>query len=158
MRMECYPSRRDVIWRYCCVELERAMTDNEFFRKWHPIDQGALSYMQQLTTSSGIHQLGTTALPAQIQQMPGAVSYFVSQYSNSVPLGSNTVAGGEFVVVRTDGETWKAYNYIFASSADQRVYFNGPFKSFPEHHFSSTSQVALESLFGHTPKSTKGSL
>ena len=134
------------------------MTTEGFFPRWHLIDQGSLSNMQQFTTSPGIHQLGTTALPAQIQQMPGAVSYLVSQYSAPIPLGSNTVAGGEFVVVRTDGETHKAYNYIFASSADQRVYFNGPFKSFPNHHFSSTSEVALESLFGHTPKSTSGSL
>lgn len=90
--------------------------------------------------------------------MPGAVSYFVSAYPAPIPIGSNTLVGGELAVVRSDGDLAKAYNYVFASSGNGQVYFNGPFKNFPEHHFSSTSQVSVESLFGHVPKSTKGSL
>lgn len=61
-------------------------------------------------------------------------------------------------IVRSDGGTLKAYNYVLASSADGRVYFNGPYKDFPSHHFFSSSQVTIESLFGHTPVSTKGSV
>jgi hypothetical protein len=129
-----------------------------YFPKWHPIDQPALSQMQQFSTSSGIHQLGTTAMPAQLHGMPGAVSYFVSTYSAPIPIGSNTMAGGEMAVVRNDGGTLKAYNYVLASSADGRVYFNGPFKDFPAHHFSSSSNVPVESLFGNTPVTTKGSV
>ena len=138
--------------------LKRAMSTDDMFRKWTPIDQNALLEISQLTTSTGIHQLGTTALPAPIQQMPGAVSYFVSAYSTPINIGSGTILGGELAVVRTDQEKWKAYNYAFASSGDGRVYFNGPYKNFPEHHFSSTSQVSLENLFGHIPYSTKSTL
>ena len=134
------------------------MSNDELFRKWTLIDHGALSDISKCTVSLGIHQLGTTALPSPIQQMPGAAAYFVSAYSTPINIGSNTLAGGELAVLRTDEELWKAYNYIFASSGDGRVYFNGPYKSFPEHHFSSTSQVTVESLFGHIPSSTKISL
>jgi len=129
-----------------------------YFPKWNPIDQQALSHMQQFSTSPGIHQLGTTAMPVQLQGMPGAVSYFVSAYSTPIPIGSNTLAGGEMAVVRIDGGTLKAYNYVLASSGDGRVYFNGPYRDFPSHHFSSSSQVPTESLFGNTPASTRGSV
>lgn len=134
------------------------MSDDEFSRRWHSIDQDALSHIQEATSAPGIYQLAMTALPTQLQRMPGAASYFVSSYPAPISLGSNTIAGGELAVLRTDGDVSKVYNYIFASSADGRVYFNGPYKNFPGHHLSSTSQVTVESLFGHTPKSTKSSL
>lgn len=138
--------------------LQCAMSSDEILRKWHPIDQGALLELSKYTTSPGIHQLGTTALPSQIQPMPGAASYFVRAYSSPINMGNNTIAGGELVVVRNDQGLWKAYNYVFASSGDGRLYFNGPHKNYPEHHFLSTSAVSLESLFGHIPQSTKRSL
>jgi hypothetical protein len=109
--------------------------------KWHQIDQTALSHIEQCYGSTGIHQVGTTALPAQIQKMEGLVSYFVSAYSAPIPMGSNTLLAGEMAVVRTDGDLAKAYNYVLASSNDGRVYFNGPHYNFPQHHFASTSSV-----------------
>jgi|SRR3989339_65215 len=134
------------------------MDNDEMFLKWHLIDKAALLELSKYTTSPGIHQLGTTALPQRLQPMPGAASYFVSAYSSPVNLGNNTMAGGELAVVRSDKGLSKAYNYIFASSEDGRVYFNGPYKNFPEHHFSSTSPVSLENLFGHFPQSTQKSV
>ena len=134
------------------------MSNEEMNLKWHPIDKAAFLELSKYTASPGIHQLGTTALPLQIQPMSGAASYFVSAYSNPVNLGKYTIAGGELVVVRNDNGLWKAYNYIFASSGDGRVYFNGPYKNFPEHHFSTTASISLESLFGHFPQSTQGSV
>lgn len=134
------------------------MSYEETLLRWHPIDKAALLELSKCTTSPGIHQLGTTALPLQIQAMPGAASYFVNAYSNPIDLGNNTIAGGELAVVRNDKGLWKAYNYILASSGDGRIYFNGPYKSFPEHHFESTSSVALENLFGHFPQSSQKSV
>ena len=130
---------------------------NEFFPKWHPIDPSALSHMQQFSTSQGIHHIGTTAMPAQLHAMPGALSYFVSAYTTPIPSGNNTMAGGELAVVRNDSGTLKAYNYVFASSGDGRVYFNGPYKDFPSHHFASSSPVPIECLSGNTPVNTRGS-
>lgn len=133
------------------------MSDH-FLPKWNPIDQSAMAHMQRFSTSAGIHQLGTTAMPVQLHGIPGAVSYFVSAYSTPIPIGNNTLAGGEMVVVRSDRAKWKAYNYVFASSGDGHVYFNGPYKDFPSHHFSSSAQIPIESLFGNTPVSTLGSV
>ena len=134
------------------------MKNDEIFRKWHPIDQSALLELSKYTTSPGIHQLGTTALPSQIQRMPGVASYFVSAYSSPINIGNNTIAGGELVVVRNDLGLWKAYNFVVASSEDGCLHFNGPHKNFPEHHFLSTSAVPLENLFGHIPQCTMSSL
>jgi hypothetical protein len=133
------------------------MSKDDLHRKWIPIDRCALSEMSKHMLSTGIHQIGTSVLPHAIQKMPGITSYFVSAYSTPITVGSSdTLAHGEFAVVRNDQGVSKAYNYVFASSGDGRVYFNGPYKHFPEHHFTSTSQVSLESLFGHIPGSTKG--
>lgn len=123
--------------------------------KWHLIDQVALTEIEKCYGSTGIHAFGTTALPAKIQKMEGVVSYYVSAYSDPIPVGSNTILGGELAVVRTDGNLAKAYNYIFASSAGGRVYFNGPHYNFPQHHFASTAPVSVETLFGHISFSTK---
>jgi len=75
--------------------------------KWTAIDMNALSELSKLIISPGIHQIGTTALPAPIQQMPGAVSYFVSAYSAPTPIGSNTLVGGELLVIRSDESKMK---------------------------------------------------
>ena len=125
--------------------------------KWHRMDMAALLEISKHTTSPGIHQLGTTALPAQIQSMPGAAFYFINVYADPLDLSNNTIAGGELAVIRNDKGLWKAYNYVFASSGDGLVYFNGPYKDFAEHHFSSTLSVSLENLFGNFPSSTQKS-
>ncbi len=52
-------------------------------------------------------------------------------------------------VVRTDADCSKGYNFALASSPDSAVFFNGPYKDFPEHHF--ISPIPVERLFGHTP-------
>lgn len=138
---------------------ERAMPTDDLLRKWTPIDGVALARIQECSPSTGIHSLDASVLPSQIQRMPGAVSYFVCAYPTPVRIGNNeTIAAGELAVVRKDAELWKAYNYVIASSGDGRVYFNGPYKHFAEHHFTSTSDVSLESLFGHIPRTTSGSL
>lgn len=134
------------------------MNANDVRAKWHQIDEAALKEIEKCRLSPGIHQLGTTALPLQIQQMPGAVSYFVSVHSTPITVGSNTIVGGELAVVRTDSGLHKAYNYVFGSSNDGNVYFNGPHFSFPQHHFASTDTVSVEQLFGHVSYSTKCSL
>jgi hypothetical protein len=81
--------------------VRRHMSKDEMISKWHPIDKAALLELSKYTTSPGIHQLGTTALPLQIQSMPGAASYFIDVYADPVNLGNNTIAGGELAVKRT---------------------------------------------------------
>ena len=98
-----------------------------------------------------VYPLGTTALPQPLQAMPGAVSYFVSGYTTGVPITPELTVGGEMVVVRTDGDVAKAYNFVLATSSNGQVCFNGPYKNFPGHHFDPGSAVTIASLFGHGP-------
>ena len=58
-------------------------------------------------------------------------------------------------VVRTDADRSKAYNFVFATSSNGAVCFNGPYKDFAEHHFATGSGIPIERLFGHTPSKEK---
>ena len=121
-------------------------------RKWTVIDQPAVQKLTAATASPGVvYPLSTSALPSALQPIPGAVSYFVSGYTKQVHLTPGMTAGGEMVVVRTDGTSTKAYNFILATSSNGQVCFNGPHKNFPGHHFDPGVAVTVASLFGHGP-------
>ena len=121
-------------------------------KKWTPIDARTAEKLAGATSQPGVvFPLPASALPSNIQQMPGAVSYFVSAYTAPVSVAPGITAGGEMVVVRTEGDLAKAYNYVFATSSGGQVCFNGPYKHFDQHHFASSSAVPVGSLFGHTP-------
>ena len=83
--------------------------------------------------------------------MAGAVSYFASGYTTQVAIAAGITAGGEMAVVRTDGPISKAYNFVFATSSNGQVCFNGPYKNFQAHHFDARAAIPVESLFGHGP-------
>jgi hypothetical protein len=121
--------------------------------KWTPVsERAAAEKLTQATSNPGVvFSIGTSGLPPGLQAMQGAVSYFVSGYTNNVPLPQGVTVGGELVVVRTEGDLGKAYNYVFATSSDGQVCINGPHKYFAGHHFPATSAVAVSSLFGHHP-------
>jgi len=123
--------------------------------KWHAIDQAAASQLTQLTSSPGVVvPLSTSALPASLQGMPGAVSYFASSYVTQVTAPGIAI-GGEMVVVRTDQATAKAYNFIFATSSHGQVCFAGPFKNFPAHHSPREQPAAVAAMFGHARHGNK---
>jgi hypothetical protein len=72
--------------------------------KWHSVDENAANVLIMGSSTPGVvYPVSTSALPSQIQQMQGVVSYFVSNYVTSVVLANNATAGGEMAVVRTDG-------------------------------------------------------
>ena len=124
-------------------------------QKWNPIDQAAAVQLTLLTSSPGVvMQFSTSALPASLQKMPGAVSYFVSSYINQVTSPGLTI-GGEIVVVRTDQATAKAYNFAFGTSSNGQVCFAGPFKDFPAHHSPAAEPAPVASMFGHVPSAKK---
>jgi len=120
--------------------------------RWTPINKEAVEKITAGSTSPGfVFPLPVADLPASIQPMPGVVSYYVSSYTAAISIGSGLSAGGELAVVRTDGNLNKAYNYIFASSSDGNVYFNGPYKDFAEHHSPKRKPVIYFTIFGNTP-------
>ena len=81
--------------------------------------------------------------------MPGLSAAFVSGYCETSAVRDDFTALGEFAVARTDGDTAKGYNYAFGISTDGDVYYAGPFKDFPEHHWSTSEPIPVEELFGY---------
>jgi hypothetical protein len=120
--------------------------------KWHPIDSNALVALSNATSAPGVvYPMGTNQMPSQLQNMPGLVSYFVSGYTTGVPLANGMTLGAEFLAVRTGEGVAKGYVYAVGTGANGMVYFNGPHKDFPAHHFASTSPAPVEMLFGNIP-------
>jgi hypothetical protein len=116
--------------------------------KWHPVDPTTVKTLVSATTVPGVvFPVGSSAVPPQLHALPGVVSYFVSSQVQGVPYGPGMTAGGVYGVVRRDGDLGKAYNYVFATSTDGQVYFAGPYKDFPAHHFATSNPVPAESLF-----------
>lgn len=119
-------------------------------KKWTPVSQPAAAKITEATSQPGVvYPLATSALPQHLQALPGVVSYFVSGYTSGVPISAAMTAGAEIAVVRTDGSMAKAYNFVLATSSNNQVYCNGPYKGFTNHHFDATTSVPIESLFGH---------
>lgn len=123
--------------------------------KWTTVDSTAAMQLTLSTNSPGVvYPVASTAIPHQLQGIPGVSSFYVSGYVTPQPLSNGVTVGGEFVVARSDGALTKNYNFVFGTSSDGTVRYNGPYKGFG-HHVSSGQSVDVNSLFGQTPFSTK---
>jgi len=124
--------------------------------KWHPMDATAMNALLAGTTAPGVvYALPIAQGPEPMrQQMMGLQSYLVSNYTSGEVLSNLMTVGGEFGLVRTQGDA-RAYVYGFGTSPDGQVYYAGPFTNFADHHFASSSPVPVEKLFGHTPYSPR---
>jgi hypothetical protein len=121
--------------------------------KWRPMDESAARKLTNVTLSPNVVypvQLPVSAAPSNFRDMPGAVSYYASNFLSPV-LSKGVTVDGEFVVARTDGDLVKAYNYMMATSSNGSVYYSGPYKDFPAHHIQMSSPVIVSNLFGHSP-------
>ena len=128
------------------------MEDNSKIDKWHKMDEIATSELTKVTGSPGtVYTMPIESAPFSLKKMPGATSYFVSDYIDPIALQNGITIGGELVIGRTEGETFKAYNFVLATSSDGNVYFNGPYKNFENHHIDKSAPVPVESLFHHNP-------
>jgi len=126
------------------------MTDDPSNVKWHVINSTTAKHLTDQTATPGlVYPVASYAIPYQLKNIPGIVDFYVSSYAMPIPLTPGIAADGEIAVVRHDGDTAKAYNYIFATSSNGQVYFSGPHKDFPSHHFATSTSVPIESLFGH---------
>jgi len=125
--------------------------------KWIPIEPAVLdAFTLARLTPNAVVFAGTNLAPHGLHKMEGLTSYLISGYALPVVFQNGMTAGAAFVVVRTDRETAKAYEYQVATSTDGRAYFNGPYKDFSDHHFASTSTIRPECLFGHIPRRGSG--
>lgn len=126
------------------------MSDDPSKAKWHAIEPVAAKRLTDYSNTPGlVYPVASTAIPHQLRNIPGTVDYYVSSYAMPIQLTPGIAAGGEIALVRYDGDVAKAYNYIFATSSNAMVYFSGPHKDFPSHHWATSTSVPVESLFGH---------
>lgn len=124
---------------------------------WHPMNEiKATGLTNSTELPNMVFSLPISALPTGIQSMPGLKSAYVSSYIVTQPAPGGVSAQGEFAVVRLDGLTNKAYNFVFGLSSDGGVHFAGPFKGIPAHYFHSSQAVPVASLFvGHPNRRDK---
>ena len=127
------------------------MADQTGVLKWHSMDELAASALTAATASPNhVFQVPLSALPSGVQLMPGLLQAYVSHYITTQAAFGAVSAFGELAAVRTESELGKAYNFILGVSSDRNVYFAGPFKDFPAHHFQSSQAVPIAALFiGH---------
>jgi len=124
--------------------------------KWQQINPIAAQALTAITSSPGVvYPIDSGSLPDQLKQMAGVGSYYASACTTGVPMPGGFTAGGELLVARTEGYTTKNYQYIFGTGSGGGLYYCGEFKNFPGHHVTSGQAVPIESLFGHTPISSK---
>jgi len=118
--------------------------------KWHEINSTAAKSLTDQTATPGlVYPVGSNAIPPQLKSIRDAVDFYVGSYAMPIPLTPSIAAGGEIAVVRQYGDIGKADNYIFATSTNGLVYFTGPYKGIPSHHFATSTPVPIEGLFGH---------
>ncbi len=126
------------------------MGDHSSKVKWTAVNSTTAKHLSELTASPGlVYPVASNAIPDQPKEVPGVVKFYVSSYAKPIPLSQDATAGGEIAPVRYDGDTAKAYNYLFATSSNGIVCYTGPHKDFASHHFASSTAVPIESLFGH---------
>ena len=117
--------------------------------KWHRIDSNAAKLLSGASLNAGeVVPIGTTALPSQLQAIQHVASAFVSQYPATVSLTPSFSVARELLVVRADGPRGKCDVYPLGTSSDARVFFSGPFKDAPAHHFELSKPPGLPVMFG----------
>jgi hypothetical protein len=130
------------------------MPDDEF--KWNKCDVNTAKCLLAGTDFPGqVFSLDVTGLPPGIQKLPGIKEAYISGLMNPIEVLPSLTGLGEFVAVRYEGTTGKAYNWGFAQSGDGSVLFIGPFKYFEGHHFESGKAVPVEKIFTHSILSIK---
>ena len=113
--------------------------------KWHQMDEAAARALTEATEDPcGVFPMPPSSVPESLQKIDGIGSYFASGYVTPQIMHQGLSLDGEIVIARTEGATAKAYNFVFAKSSDGNVFFAGPYKDFPQHHFPATSVVPVE--------------
>jgi len=118
---------------------------------WTHITNSEARQLTACTVTPGeVFSYETSALPQQLQALPGLYEAYVSGYCSTYKDVSNVDVLGEIVAARSDG-MGKGYAYFFGVSGTE-VCFAGPYKPRDGHYYSTTDPVPVEKLFGHSPK------
>jgi len=128
------------------------MKKDKWRNEWHPCDLSMMISLSGVTETPGqLTQMPMSGLNISLQNMPGIETVYISGYiipQDNIPKELFPV--GEFVLLRSDDDVRKAYNYAFAVSGDS-IYFNGPYKYFDGHHTPLSGVVNIDACFGNIP-------
>jgi hypothetical protein len=123
---------------------------------WHKVNSATAEALTTITESPGVvYGLKIVDLPENLQKMRGVTSYYVSGYASPQAMKEGLTVAGAVVVARVDRDIAKNYQFVIAVSSDGATHFAGPFKAFSGHHVTSGQCIPVNSLFGHTPFSTR---
>jgi hypothetical protein len=122
--------------------------------EWHLCNVSMAEALSAVTKTPGqLYPMDASALNINLRKMPGITIVYLSGSiipQDSVPTDLTSL--GEFVLLRSEEDIRKAYNYAFAVSGN-KIYFNGPYKYFDAHHTPLSGSVSIEDCFGHIPRS-----
>jgi hypothetical protein len=120
--------------------------------KWNECSS-TMAHQLTATTylSDKVYECPASALPKNFQNVPGLSAIYLSGYCRPLEVFPSLSASGEIVTVRYDEEACKikTYNYVFARTDDNRVFWTGPFKGFDLHHIQPDREVPIDDLFGN---------
>lgn len=120
--------------------------------RWNPCSETMAHQLTATTYNTAkVYECPFSALPVNFQKVPGLETVYLSGYCKPLEVFPSLSATGEIVSVRIDGNIIKSYNYVFAVSDDQQVFWTGPFKDFDLHHIDLGEEVPVAHLFGNNP-------
>jgi len=119
--------------------------------KWHRFDEAQSKAWFDAKHDAGVFNVpfGTSSVGP--LSMPGALSFLGSNVQTPIVSSNGMKVGSEWVALRIDGTTTKAYAFMMGTSTDKALHYAGPYKNFPAHHVRQGNPVACEDFFGHTP-------
>ena len=124
--------------------------------QWHAMNEEAARAITTATNTPGVvYPMAAAELPEKLKPMTSVASYYVTGYATPAALSNGLTVSGEMLVARVESGTTKNYQFVFAVASDGNAYFAGPYKQFDYHHVGSGQNVAVNSLFGHTPFSNR---
>ncbi len=126
------------------------MIQHEYYRcQWHKVTEDQAKAITGCTTHPDeVYAYPLSGLLSSMQGISGIESAYVSGAIESFDVPGEMKAFCELVVIREEGLTARAYNWIFASTGTD-VYMYGPETNFPEHHIPVGDPIPIHSLFGH---------
>lgn len=120
---------------------------------WHRCTETMAHQLTATTiTPNRAFQCPTSALNDSLQAIAGLSAAYVSGYilpSETLPSLSAT---GEMIAVRVDASKIKTYQFVFAVTDDNEVYWKCLPKDIKWHHISLGSEVPIDAMFAHHNK------
>ncbi|MCK4349180.1 MAG: hypothetical protein KAW47_11255 [Thermoplasmatales archaeon] len=128
------------------------MKKDTFRTEWHPITEEEALEITNCTDNPGyVYEYPTDKIPPSLKVMPGITGTYVSGCPDPFALENGNLVIGEFVITREESGIGKGYNFLLAQTTDGVYVYNGPYKYFDNHHYSTEYPIPVQSLFGNIP-------